>query len=127
MGWERNNMIQKDQYTLNEQLKEELDSASRCFCSFKVQKIYNLMNEGADVNVKNSEGDPLLIKAIKWDDTVLAYTVLDKKPDLNTTDRNGQTALRVALEMGNWSIVNYLIDAGANVSIQDKEGISPLH
>lgn len=120
-------MIQKDQCRLDALLKEKFDSCSRCFCSFYVQKFFELIKAGADVNIKNSYGEPLLIKAMRWDQESLAHYILEKKPDLNATDRNGQTALRAALEMKDWRMVDSLIDSGANVSIQDKEGISPLH
>ena len=45
---------------------------------------------------------------------------------VNIPDNNGQTCLHVAAERGVAEMVNLLLDAGAYVNAQNKEGITPL-
>jgi ankyrin repeat protein len=47
--------------------------------------------------------------------------------DVNTADKNGKTALYVAVLHGHLYIAERLIDAGASVNRADKEGLAPLH
>lgn len=45
----------------------------------------------------------------------------------NVVDENRRSALHFAAALGNVEITKYLIDAGADIDLQDKEGYTPLH
>ena len=47
--------------------------------------------------------------------------------DLNIKSLNGHTALHGAIISGDLKTIEKLVGLGANVSVQDKDGDSPLH
>eukprot|EP01155_Anaeramoeba_flamelloides_P000705 Anaeramoba_flamelloidesa1053469_82.p1 GENE.a1053469_82~~a1053469_82.p1 ORF type:complete len:419 (-),score=77.88 a1053469_82:664-1920(-) len=53
--------------------------------------------------------------------------LLHKGIDLNILSDNKETPLLVASKTGNFEISKLLINAGANLNLQDKRGFSPLH
>ncbi len=99
-----------------------------------------LLDEGADINVKDKYGDTLLIQAVSAGHTDVVKFLLDKgagdinaalmkavvsgdtnvvelllarKADINTLDTDGSTALGIAQRMGNAAIAQLLRQAGA--------------
>lgn len=94
----------------------------------KAHYVAALIKAGADVNVKNYEGYPALIITILQDD-IDTLNVLLQSPniDLNITDHHGDTALLHAAYMGNIPLVTALLDAGANVMIKDRGGLTALN
>ena len=53
--------------------------------------------------------------------------ILSQKPDVNLTNKLGQTALYYAVAMNRPNLVTLLIMAGALVRFKDKSGNTPLH
>ncbi|KAM7213609.1 Ankyrin repeat-containing domain protein [Rhypophila decipiens] len=47
--------------------------------------------------------------------------------DMNVTDEQGRTSLRLAVEDGHGMVALYLLQAGADVSKADEQGLAPLH
>lgn len=63
-----------------------------------------------------------------FDKNVRAVTALvSQRYNLEESDRDGRTPLINAAATGQHSIVRILLDAGANVNAQDKQGWSSLH
>jgi Ankyrin repeats (many copies) len=52
--------------------------------------------------------------------------VEELKADVNATDSNGDTALHGAVCRGADSVVEYLVDKGANLNARNKQGKTPL-
>lgn len=82
---------------------------------------------------KNSDGSYILnsrrkqlFDAILKGDNVKANSTLKKGSVTNRRDRNGVTALMVALSSGNSFMAEKLIDNGASINIAAKNGITPL-
>ena len=48
-------------------------------------------------------------------------------PQINTKDVLGNTALHLACYEGNFSLIEILLKAGANLKLKDKDGRTPLH
>jgi len=56
----------------------------------------------------------------------MVETILNKAPDVDAVDRNGETALIKAARVGNREIVSRLIEAKADLDHQDYTGKSAL-
>ncbi len=85
-----------------------------------------LLRNGADVSLENRFGQTALhIAATKSLGVLLA--VLDKKPNVNAQDIDGETPLhRAILSMYPRQIVEILLSYGARVDIPDHQGRTPL-
>lgn len=86
-----------------------------------------LLRNGADVSLKNQFGQTALhIAATKSPDVVLA--VLDKKPNVNAQDIDGETPLHRAIYSSTayQQIVDILLSHGARLDIRDRQGKTPL-
>jgi ankyrin repeat protein len=70
--------------------------------------------------------DNQLILAAKADNWSKVFTWLEKEADVNYRDEKGRTALFYAVEHGNSSIVQLLLQRGADLTIKDKDGKKPV-
>ncbi len=84
-----------------------------------------LYQKGANLNVKDRDGNtPLILAAItRWTDG--AATLIRLRADVNAQNRLGETALLKAVQSRDLGLAKALIDAGANPDIADNSGISP--
>jgi len=85
-----------------------------------------LLEAGADVNVKNKDGETALMKASYNGYTEIVKMLIDAGADVNIKDRYGTTALMLASLYGYTEIVELLIKAGANVNIKNSYGGTAL-
>jgi uncharacterized protein len=83
-----------------------------------------LVGKGANVNVKDREGNtPLLIATVaRWSEGVALFTKL--RADVNAQNRLGETALLKAVQGRDSYNAKALLDAGANPDINDSSGVS---
>ena len=80
-----------------------------------------LINAKADVNAKDKEGfNPLMMAALK-NHAEIANLLINAKADVNAKNDQGHTALYIAVGR-NAAIVKALLDAGADVNVQYKDG-----
>lgn len=86
-----------------------------------------LLENGADVNIKDGRGCPLLLEAVRQR---CSFEILDKLVEhgvkVNDQDVRGATALHWAVEYKKVNYVQYLISNGADPSIRDSAGYTPL-
>jgi uncharacterized protein len=87
--------------------------------------VQNAIQKGADVNVKDSDGQSALNYAIK-DNLDAVKFLIEKKADVNAKDEHGCTVLMTASNWGNLEIIKYLIKKGANIYAKDNEGWTVL-
>ena len=92
------------------------------------QLITTLINGGADVNAKNSDGETPLFAAV-WQDKPEIVTLLIKKgADVNAKNIDDETPLLVAVRnINNPEIVSALVSAGARVNINTDGTPTLLH
>eukprot|EP00698_Gefionella_okellyi_P023919 TRINITY_DN829_c0_g1_i8.p1 TRINITY_DN829_c0_g1~~TRINITY_DN829_c0_g1_i8.p1 ORF type:complete len:873 (+),score=125.25 TRINITY_DN829_c0_g1_i8:117-2735(+) len=89
-----------------------------------------LIAAGSDVNLREpTTGEFLLHLAVgqKWNDSVKLKALLKGFANINATDKNGQTALHLAVARCNEEHMGMLIAHGASVDIYDSTGCTALH
>lgn len=86
-----------------------------------------LIKAGADLNVQTQKKDytPLIIACYK-NNTEIALTLIEAGADVNSIDKEGDTALVCAVENENCTLLASLVKAGAEVNIYDQYGVAAL-
>ena len=82
-----------------------------------------LLHQGVNVRHINNSNQSLLHIHCNPD---IAAILLVKKLDVNYEDNNGNSPLHYAVSC-ELKTIKMLIDAGANISAKNKQGITPLH
>ena len=85
-----------------------------------------LINKVEDINIKDTYGQTLLMRAISTDNCKIVQEIINAKADVNAKDNYGRTALMYAVESNNLEVVILLIQAKANVNAQDNSGKASL-
>lgn len=74
----------------------------------------------------NDDANRLIhLSAINYDKRIMEI-ILALKPNLDLKNRNGDTALHLAIKHGNIFAVQKLLDAGASKNIKNKKGYTPI-
>jgi hypothetical protein len=85
-----------------------------------------LIEQGADVNVKNNDGSTPLILASQLNKKELVELLLAKGANANGSNKRGQTALLVAALHGQTEVLCPLLRKGALLETKDAEGNTAL-
>jgi ankyrin repeat protein len=86
-----------------------------------------LIDQGADVNVKNIGGWTPLHRACRYGLVEVAMALLEKGADLHAKTSDGQTPLHRACVNGHAEVAMALLEKGADVHVKDNIGWTPLH
>jgi len=92
-----------------------------------VRTVRRLIARGANVNVKNAQGDAALHWAAYKGSAELTRVLIDAGADLDALQSGGRTPLLLAASVPHAAAAKLLVEAGADVNIQDKNGDAPLH
>ncbi len=91
-------------------------------------QIRELLERGADPNVRNFRGEtPLHRAAIRNPDLDVSRTLIGAGADVNAQDEKGTTPLHRAAHNPSTGRAELLIEAGADVGARDNSGATPLH
>ena len=85
-----------------------------------------LLQLGADPNVKDNKGKTLLHCASNYCTMNIMRHLATKCSNLNDTTLSGQTILHVVAELGFLSEVKFLLELGADPTVKDIRGDTPL-
>lgn len=85
-----------------------------------------LIDQGADVNAKNNDGNTALILASQLNKKELVELLLAKGADVNASNKRGQTALIAAAIQGQAEVLCPLLRKGALLDAKDAEGVAAL-
>ena len=95
--------------------------------------VQSLVQHGAEVNARNSDGGSALHEAAHSSDAPTVSFLLDHKADVNAQDNHGDTPLHFAAANATDSVqdtkakIDLLVKGGANVNAKDSDGNTPLH
>jgi uncharacterized protein len=86
--------------------------------------VKSALYDGADPDLRNKHGQPVLLIASEKGFKDIIQELLDKGANVNITDNNGSTALMYAAKSGHADIVYKLLEKGADVNV--KAGLTAL-
>jgi ankyrin repeat protein len=93
----------------------------------RVNAIQHLIDNEANINVKDNDGETPLYYAIMNGHTDIAILLISNGADIIEKGNNGLTPLHEAAAWGNAVIVKMLVDNGVNINDQDNFGGTPLY
>ncbi|CAF1340811.1 unnamed protein product [Didymodactylos carnosus] len=87
-----------------------------------------LLSNGGDVHIIDGDGRSLLHIACDNGDTLLSKFLIEKGVSLANIDKNGWTPFHVACgPADDYELVHHLIQVGADPTVKDINGHTPLH
>jgi ankyrin repeat protein len=91
--------------------------------------VNNILASGARVEARNKQGWTPLIVAVKEDRFEIISNLAEKGADVNarSTSKMGSAVLCFATEVGDLKVIQFLLDHGADIEIQNKDGTTPLY
>lgn len=117
-------VTQEDLALLKYKINQAYKIASRSAADYVLKTVALLVENGADVNAKNSDGKPVIFFALvgthSIDLEVLKF-LISKGADVNIRDAQGNTPLFYAF--GNQEAVDILLAAGADKSLYNYSGM----
>ena len=91
-------------------------------------QIREAVAQGADVNVRNVNGEtPLHRAVIRNPDMDVHRELTTAGADVNARDNTGATPLHRAVQVNSFEATKALLERGADPNVQDNEGRAPLH
>jgi ankyrin repeat protein len=91
------------------------------------QVVCFLLERGADVSAKESDGNTPLHLASQAGHVEVAHMLIERGAYVSARDWDGNTPLHLALRRGQVEVAYMLIERGADVSAQDRGEATPLH
>jgi ankyrin repeat protein len=109
--------------------KEYSTVLHKAVLSGRLQVICVLIDNGADVNMKDSEGNTALHLAAKEGKVDAVRCLVERESRVSASNKNGDTPLHVAAKNGKFEIVRYLVEEGADINKLNKKesGKTALH
>lgn len=87
-------------------------------------RVEKLLAHGADVNVRDADGDTALHGAAQTGNVEIMGLLLDKGPNVNAKNKVGGTPLMWAAVFGNDDAARVLLANGADASLKDEDGVT---
>ena len=84
------------------------------------------ISKGANPNLKDENGDPVLISAIRKKNLYLVKTLIECKANPDTTAADGDTALITAIKNNALEITKFLVKNRANINAVNANQETPL-
>lgn len=87
-----------------------------------LQGIKRALQNGADVDFRDDEGETALIEATEAGNLAAVKHLVKAGAKLNLQDEEGETALHEAIEEDQIQIAKFLVKSGARANLKDKAG-----
>jgi len=85
-----------------------------------------LIEKGIDINIKNNQGETILMKAIQCHHPEIAKILIENGAYINAVSNNGITVLEQAAHNGDLETVRLLIEKGAVINVKHKSCATAL-
>jgi ankyrin repeat protein len=95
---------------------------ARAVAEGDIQLLKTLIDQGADVNAKNKEGETALMVASLEGRLDVAKLLVEKGADVNAKDSVGANALHYAAMGGSLDVIKYLVMKGADAQAKTEYG-----
>lgn len=86
-----------------------------------------LLQDGADPDLKDSNGNNAFLEAIDRDKAEAAQTLFNYVKNMRSENSQGRQAIHLASEKGWVGFISALTEQGADPNAQDKTGLTPMH
>jgi len=99
--------------------KGEYTSKTDLMCAIQeknLDKVKELIANGADVNAKDKSGNPVWTYAIRTENKEIMQALIDANVDLEAQNKDGKTALMAAIFNSHNDMAKFLIEKGADVN-----------
>jgi ankyrin repeat protein len=125
-GCDINFKLSRDNCRCSKEYSTVLHKAVLCK-QLEVARVF--IDRGADVNMKDSEGNTALHLAAKEGETDAVKFLVKKKSNVSAANGRGDTPLHLAAKNGKLEVVKYLVKKGADIKILNKSeaGKTALH
>ena len=81
-----------------------------------------LIENGADIEAKNRDGETALFEAVKYGKKEIVEMLIENGVDINVKNRDGETALFDAVLCEKNEIVKLIVESGADINVKNKYG-----
>ena len=86
----------------------------------------SLIDNGALVNLRASDGFNALMEAVRTDNIDMAKLLIDNNSDINIKNKDGKNMIMIACENGNEEMFNLLVENNADINAKSSWGASAL-
>lgn len=106
-------------------------TAAECYLAdekaYDISNVMMYLNEGADIDYKDAEGNTTLMNAVESGRIDLVRLLIEKKADVNVRNSKGLSPLMIAAEVGDQTIAKTLIANQAELEAKDAKKQTPLY
>jgi ankyrin repeat protein len=92
-----------------------------------IDDVKRLIDEGADMDIKDIDGESPLHSASRWGHEAIAELLLIYGADANAASIHGITPLHLAVRDMHGDVIEILLKHGADANARDLFGCTPLH
>lgn len=105
--------------------EEEVENANLFWGNLTLDDLRNAQSKGLILNSKNGHGENILMKVCKYtsNKNIVQFLVYNGL-NVNDKDYSGNTALISSIRNQNTQIMNELIELGADINIQNSDGLT---
>ena len=89
--------------------------------------VHMLLQAGAHIDFKSSDGNTPIVAATIMHRADVVRELLAYRPDMTIWNREGRTALGIAVQDGEQAIVDDMLKAGTDPNLLDRNGNRPLY